>query len=99
MTTPVQCRTNNYIHISGSVFVQIESYYDKTADNVYEHIGFNWTKNFTLTKKWRSAVTGDAEFMREFAEFCSNTNDILKTFCENIIPDIEKTISQIKPDS
>lgn len=102
MTIPVQCRSNDYIHASGSVFVQI-AYYDKTQDTTDQNTGFNLAKNFTLTKKWRSSATGDAEFVikfiMEFEDFCSNTNGNLQTFCEQISPDIERTLSQIKPDS
>jgi len=47
-------------------------------------IGFLWSWNFMLSKRWRSPNTGDEHFqdtvLRDFRAFCSNSNSRLEEF-------------------
>ena len=49
--------------------------------------GFLWMHNYMLTKRWRSAATGDVEaagkLKLEFEEFCCNKNGALTEFLDS----------------
>ena len=52
-----------------------------------EELGFLWTDNHMLTKRWRSAATGDVEtatrLKAEFEKFCRNDNGALNEFWDS----------------
>ena len=97
--TPVQCRANDYVHTSGVAFVRILNLDEEkdpfTVDLYRPEVeqpssgswGFHWTHNYMLTRRWRSAATGDSEaanIMRgELEDFCADKNGALKTFWES----------------
>ena len=59
--------------------------YSETSRPVdYYQIGYLWSWNFMLTKKWRSNNTGDESFqdrmLSDFRAFCSNTDERLVDF-------------------
>ncbi|XP_067132327.1 GATOR complex protein Iml1 isoform X2 [Centruroides vittatus] len=47
-------------------------------------VGFLWSWNYMITKRWKSLATGDEQFMRKvmnnFQMFCANKNERLKNF-------------------
>ena len=51
---------------------------------VEERVGFLWTWNFMLTKRWRSVSTGDEHFqdkmLADFRAFCSNEHNRLHDY-------------------
>ena len=51
---------------------------------VESKVGFLWSWNFLLTKRWRSQNTGDESFqdkmLEDFRQFCSNREDRLVEF-------------------
>ena len=97
--TPVQCRANDYVHTSGVAFVRISNCDEE--DNPFKSglpkpeteqlssssWGFYWMHNYMLTKRWRSAATGDSEaagkLRSEFEDFCADKEGALKTFWES----------------
>lgn len=96
MTPPVQCRANYYIHTSGVACAHIIDQ-DSAAELRTERVGYYWTKNFILTKKWRSSSTGDGEFasklLTDFRQFCSNACGSLEAFCESLQEKSEESVS------
>lgn len=56
-------------------------------DQQWNKIGFLWSWNFMLSKKWRTSHTGDEAFqdkmLADFREFCSNKDDRLKEFWQD----------------
>lgn len=54
------------------------------ADNSEQFLGFMWSWNFMLGKKWRSQYTGDEQFqdnmLSDFKLFCSNQDGRLEKF-------------------
>ena len=97
--TPVQCRANDYVHTSGVAFVRILNL-DEDEDPFKTGLsrrkveqpssgcwGFHWTHNYMLTRRWRSAATGDSEAANtlrgELEDFCADKNGALKTFWES----------------
>lgn len=50
-------------------------------------VGFLWSWNFMLTRRWRSANTGDENFqdtvLEDFRKFCSNSDSRLSQFWES----------------
>lgn len=50
----------------------------------FYQVGFLWSWNFMLTKKWRSEFTGDEAFqdrmLHDFRSFCSNSKNRLVEF-------------------
>ena len=104
--TPVQCRANDYVHTSGVAFVRISnpeeeedpftigqpsSEMDQPASSTW---GFYWMHNYMLTRRWRSAATGDSgagsTLRGELEDFCSDKNGALKTFWESCKEAAEK---------
>ncbi|XP_076106602.1 GATOR complex protein Iml1-like isoform X2 [Mytilus galloprovincialis] len=53
-------------------------------DQHWNKIGFLWSWNYMLSKKWRTSHTGDEHFqdkmLADFREFCSNKDDRLKEY-------------------
>lgn len=53
-------------------------------DQHLNKIGFLWSWNYMLSKKWRTSHTGDEHFqdkmLADFREFCSNKDDRLKEY-------------------
>ncbi|XP_068748692.1 GATOR1 complex protein DEPDC5-like [Montipora capricornis] len=94
--TPVQCRENDYVHTSGVAFVRIP-HWEEDMDPVGCRVtrsegkgrcmGFQWMPNFMLTKRWRSAATGDqgasSKLRNEFEDFCADKNGSLEAFWES----------------
>jgi len=97
--TPVQCRANDYVHTSGVAFVRILNL-DEEEDPFTIGLsrleveqpssgcwGFHWMHNYMLTRRWRSAATGDSEAANtlrgELEDFCADKNGALKTFWES----------------
>lgn len=97
--TPVQCRANDYVHTSGVAFVRILNL-DEEEDPFTVGLsrpeveqpssgcwGFHWTHNYMLTRRWRSAATGDSEAANtlrgELEDFCADKNSALKIFWES----------------
>ena len=97
--TPVQCRANDYVHTSGVAFVRIVNL-DEEEDPFTIGLsrleaeqpssgcwGFHWTHNYMLTRRWRSAATGDSEAANtlrgEVEDFCADKNGALKFFWES----------------
>lgn len=97
--TPVQCRANDYVHTSGIAFVRILNLNkdedpftigrsgrdaEQPSNGCW---GYHWTHNYMLTRRWRSAATGDSEAANtlrgELEDFCADKNDALKTFWES----------------
>lgn len=97
--TPVQCRANDYVHTSGVAFVRIINLDEKedlfTIGSSRREVeqpsndcwGFHWMHNYMLTRRWRSAATGDSEAANtlrgELEDFCADKNGALKTFWES----------------
>ena len=97
--TPVQCRANDYVHTSGVAFVRI-LHWDDDEDPFSvgpprpemtrvcsTRWGFYWMPNHMLTKRWRSAATGDkgagSKLRSELEDFCADKNGVLKKFWES----------------
>ena len=97
--TPVQCRANDYVHTSGVAFVRISNL-DEEEDSFTIGVpwGFYWMHNYMLTKRWRSAATGDSEAANtlrgELEDFCSDKNGALKTFWESCKDAARKAIQK-----
>ena len=94
--TPVQCRANDYVHTSGVAFARIShreddnDRFDSDVSRSGEQklcMGFHWMPNFMLTKRWRSAATGDkgasSKLRSEFEDFCADKNGALKAFWDS----------------
>jgi len=97
--TPVQCRANDYVHTSGVAFVRILNLDEEedlfTIGSSRREVeqpssdcwGFHWMHNYMLTRRWRSAATGDSEAANtlrgELEDFCADKNGALKTFWES----------------
>jgi hypothetical protein len=109
MAPPIQCRAADYVHSSGAAFVRIHDQDSTAKPELYgfgpgdempkeESVGFFWTSNSMLTKRWRTASTGDAEFSRklmsDFEDFCSNKNGVLKAFWDMSRDSLVKAVEQ-----
>lgn len=94
--TPVQCRENDYVHTSGVAFVRIltwEEDDDPFGSNISSVegskpcTGFHWMPNYMLTKRWRSAATGDkdasSKLRSKLEDFCADDNGVLTAFWES----------------
>ncbi|XP_015779436.1 PREDICTED: LOW QUALITY PROTEIN: DEP domain-containing protein 5-like [Acropora digitifera] len=94
--TPVQCRENDYVHTSGVAFVRIltwEEDDDPFGSNISSLegskpcTGFHWMPNYMLTKRWRSAATGDkdasSKLRSKLEDFCADDNGVLTAFWES----------------
>lgn len=94
--TPVQCRENDYVHTSGVAFVRILTSKEdndpfgssiSSLEGSKLCTGFHWMPNYMLTKRWRSAATGDKDassrLRSEFEDFCADDNGVLKAFWES----------------
>lgn len=108
--TPVQCRANDYVHTSGAAFVRISNMneeedpftiglpraeMDQASSSSW---GFHWMHNYMLTKRWRSAATGDSEAANtlrgELEDFCADKNRALKTFWESCKEAVKKAVQK-----
>ena len=103
--TPVQCRENDYVHTSGVAFVRIP-HWEEDMDPVGCRVtrsegkgrcmGFQWMPNFMLTKRWRSAATGDqgasSKLRNEFEDFCADKNGSLEAFWESCKESARKAV-------
>lgn len=98
--TPVQCRENDYVHTSGVAFVRILLNWDEDEDPIENgpprpekgqlsssSWGFYWMQNYMLTKRWRSAATGDNEaadkLRGELEDFCADKEGVMSSFWES----------------
>ena len=98
--TPVQCRENDYVHTSGVAFVRILLNWDEDEDPIESgpprpekgqlsssSWGFYWMQNYMLTKRWRSAATGDNEaadkLRGELENFCADKEGVMSSFWES----------------
>lgn len=56
----------------------------QSDDQQWNKVGFVWSWNFMLSKKWRTSHTGDEAFqdriLADFRAFCSNKDDRLKEY-------------------
>ena len=112
--TPVQCRANDYVHTSGVAFVRILNL-DEEEDPFTNGLskleveqrssdcwGFHWTHNYMLTRRWRSAATGDSEAANtlrgEVEDFCADKNGALRTFWESCREAARKALQKREED-
>lgn len=102
--TPVQCRANDYVHTSGVAFVRI-SHGDEEEDlfsTSNSRWGFYWMPNFMLTKRWRSAATGDkgagSKLMSELEDFCADKNGVLVKFWESCREAVRKASQKVREE-
>ena len=53
-------------------------------NDIFFQIGFLWSWNYMITKRWKNAGTVDENFMRkvmrDFKAFCSNQGNRLEEF-------------------
>ena len=60
---------------------------DSVTSSAYYQVGFLWSWNYMLTKRWRSSNTGDEHFqdkvLADFRSFCSNDENRLKDYWSN----------------
>lgn len=112
--TPVQCRANDYVHTSGVAFVRISNWDEEEEPFTIglprpemEQLsssswGFHWMHNYMLTKRWRSAATGDSEaaskVRSELEDFCADKNGDLKTFWESCKEAVRKAVQKGKEE-
>ena len=108
--TPVQCRENDYVHTSGAAFVRISNLeeeedpftiglpreeMEQASSNSW---GFHWMHNYMLTRRWRSAATGDSEaantLRSELEDFCADKNGALKSFWESCKEAAKKAVQK-----
>ena len=65
-------------------------------------LGFYWTHNFMLTKRWRSAATGDSEavnkLMNDLEEFCADKDGALEEFWDSYKGDAACAIERVVKD-
>ena len=58
--------------------------------------------NYMLTKRWRTAATGDSEvtmkLMKEFEDFCGDTNSELKAFWNSSRDSLSEATESSKVD-
>lgn len=64
------------------------------AEIPYENkVGFLWSWNSMLTKRWRSSNTGDEAFqdkmLADFRAFCANQNNRLKIFWDSCVSELD----------
>ncbi|XP_070572864.1 GATOR1 complex protein DEPDC5-like isoform X2 [Ptychodera flava] len=93
--------SEQYVHVSGTAFTFIPDRREcKTREGLpqrrlgvarnYEtsQPGFYWMNNFMLTKRWRSASTGDEKFceklLSDFKQFCADKDGRLSTFWNHL---------------
>lgn len=94
--TPVQCRENDYVHTSGVAFVRILTWEEdddpfgssiSSVEGSKPCTGFHWMPNYMLTKRWRSAATGDkdasSKLRSKLEDFCADDNGVLTAFWES----------------
>ena len=97
--TPVQCRAHDYVHTSGVAFVRISTWEDDNDPFMNDqhgsimdqhsgrYWGFYWMPNHMLTRRWRSAATGDkgseSKLRSELEDFCADKNGVLTKFWES----------------
>ena len=97
--TPVQCRAHDYAHTSGVAFVRISTWEDDYDPFVNDQLGsimdqhsgrcwgFYWMPNHMLTRRWRSAATGDkgsgSKLRSELENFCADKNGVLTKFWDS----------------
>lgn len=71
-----------YIHLSGGMFVLVPL--TNTGNPDPNKIGFYWSWNFMLGKRYRSQYTGDEAFqdkmLADFRHFCSDHDNRLSAF-------------------
>ncbi|EDO41899.1 predicted protein [Nematostella vectensis] len=108
VATPVQCRADDFVHVSGTAFVRIHDQDEDVRLDLYGPVssgllgergsGFYWETNYMLSKRWRSASTGDLESARklqaEFVEFCSDTKGVLRAFWESCKDEVRKAAEE-----
>ncbi|CAH3021981.1 unnamed protein product, partial [Porites evermanni] len=96
--TPVQCRAHDYVHTRGVAFVRISTWEDDDdpfmndqhgsimGQHSGRYWGFYWMPNHMLTRRWRSAATGDkgseSKLRSEVEDFCADKNGVLTKFWE-----------------
>ena len=97
--TLVQCRAHDYVHTSGVAFVRISTWEDDNDPFMNDqhgsimdqhsgrYWGFYWMPNHMLTRRWRSAATGDkgseSKLRSELEDFCADKNGVLTKFWES----------------
>ena len=73
-----------------------------TASGYYQ-VGFLWSWNFMLTKRWRSTSTGDESFqdkmLADFKAFCANKDNRLSEYWERCVRAYQESISQDTGDT
>ena len=71
---------------------------DGSSVTGYYQVGFLWSWNFMLTKRWRSSSTGDEAFldkmMADFRAFCSNKHDRLKEYWQSCLQEYHASIAE-----
>lgn len=74
-----------------------DSVYEFVAETEKYRIGYLWSWNYMLTKRWRSNNTGDEHFqdkmLADFRDFCANKDNRLRDYWD----DCKETSLVMKP--